>query len=41
MDEKQDELHIAAHRDMDPAQFDFIDYTMNLDPHENFDDIVE
>ena len=41
MEEKLDEAHLAATGQFNPALYDFVDYTMKLDAHENFDDIVE
>jgi len=41
VDEKLDELHIAAQGQFDPALYDFIDYTQEHDAHENYDDVVE
>ena len=41
IDEKLDEIHIAATGQFDPALYDFVDYTQEHDAHENFDDIVE
>ena len=41
MDEKYDEMEIARHGQMDPALFDFIDYTQECDAHEDTADVVE
>lgn len=41
IDEKLDEIHLAATGQFDPALYDFVDYTQVHDSHENFDDIVE
>jgi len=41
VDGKFDEYHIADQGHMNPALYDFVDYTMVHDAHENFDDIVE
>ena len=41
IDEKFDDVHIAAMGQFDPALYDFIDYTQSHDSHENYDDIVE
>lgn len=41
VDEKLDELRIAQQGHMDPALFDFVDYTQRNETHENFDDVIE
>lgn len=41
VDEKLDEIAIARSGQLDPALYDFVDYTAEYDAHENFDDIVE
>lgn len=41
IDEKFDELRIAQQGHMDPALFDFVDYTQRNETHENFDDVIE
>ena len=41
VDEKLDEIAIARSGQLDPALYDFVDYTAEFDAHENFDDIVE
>lgn len=41
IDEKFDEMHLAALGDFNPKLYDFVDYTHKNDPHENFDDLVE
>lgn len=41
VEDEFDKLNIAHDGAMNPANFDFVDYTMMQDPHENFDDIVE
>ena len=41
IDEKFDEMHIAAQGQFNPALYDFVDYTHKHDPHENYDDMVE
>lgn len=41
IDEKFDEIHIAQVGDLDPARYDFIDYTQVHDAHEDYDDVVE
>jgi len=41
VEEKLDEQHLAHVGQFNPALFDFVDYTMKHDAHENFDDIVE
>jgi hypothetical protein len=41
IEEKFDEMHIAATGQMNPALYDFVDYTQQHDPHETFDDIVD
>jgi hypothetical protein len=41
IDEKFDEIHIAAMGQFDPALYDFVDYTQSHDAHENYEDIVE
>lgn len=34
-------MHIAATGHMNPALYDFQDYTHTTNPHENYDDVVE
>jgi hypothetical protein len=41
IDEKFDEIHMAAMGVFDPALYDFVDYTQKHDSHENYEDIVE
>lgn len=41
IDEKFDEMHIAATGHMNPNLYDFQDYTHLNSPHENYEDIVE
>jgi hypothetical protein len=41
IEDEFDKYNIAADGAMNPGSFDFVDYTMLQDPHENFDDIVE
>lgn len=41
IDEKLDEVQIAAQGQFDPGLYDFTDYTQVNDAHENYDDIVE
>jgi hypothetical protein len=41
VDSKFDDLHIAATGQMDPSLYDFVDYTLMNDGHENYDDVVE
>ena len=41
IDEKFDEMFIAAQGQFNPALYDFVDYTQKHDPHENYDDMVE
>lgn len=41
IDEKMDEMHIAEIGELDPALYDFVDYTQVHDAHEDYDDVVE
>lgn len=41
VDEKFDEIHISNSGDLDPARYDFVDYTQVHDAHEDYDDVVE
>ena len=41
VEEKLDEEELAQGGQFNPALYDFVDYTMKYDAHENFDDIVE
>jgi len=41
IDEKFDDIHIAAMGQFDPALYDFQDYTQRLDSHEAYDDLIE
>ena len=41
VDEKFDDIHLAAMGQFDPALYDFVDYTQSHDAHESYEDIVE
>ena len=41
VDEQFDRLNIANTGQLDPALYDFVDYTAKIDAHENYDDVVE
>jgi hypothetical protein len=34
-------MQLALSGEFDPARFDFIETTMDLEPHENFEDLIE
>jgi len=40
-DEQFDKFQLAASGDFNPDRFDFIETTLDLEPHENFEDLVE
>jgi len=41
IDEQNDRMQLALSGEFDPARFDFIETTLDQEPHENFEDLIE